>query len=192
MSLTRQRYTFDEWIDAPENTTLSELVEGIPVERMSTSSNHGWVAKALWRWLDKAEQAGFGIVQAGPVAVILDASGARRNVREPDFCFLRQERAYLDTGRAIEGVPDLIIEILSPTNRNDQLPGGEIWRDYERFAVPAYWIVDRASRTVTQYLHEHGTFREEAHLHANGVLASPLFPGITLPVDDLFSNLRGR
>jgi len=112
LSLTRQRYTFDEWIDAPENTTLSELVEGIPVERMSTSSNHGWVAKALWRWLDKAEQAGFGIVQAGPVAVILDASGARRNVREPDFCFLRQERAYLDTGRAIEGVPDLIIEIL--------------------------------------------------------------------------------
>lgn len=190
MALTRQRYTFDEWLDSPENTPLAELVEGIPVERMATSSNHGWIVKAIWRWLDRAEQAGFGIMHAGPVAVVLDATGARRNVREPDFCFLRQERAYLDTGRAIEGVPDLIIEILSPTNRRDQLPGGETWGDYERFGVPAYWIVDPATQTVTQYRHEGTRLQEESRLGPGAVLASPLFPGITQAVAGIFANLR--
>jgi hypothetical protein len=45
--LTRRRYTFDEWIASPPNTPLAELVEGIPVERMATSSNHGWIVKAI-------------------------------------------------------------------------------------------------------------------------------------------------
>ncbi len=188
--LTHQRYTFDEWIASPTNTPLTELVEGVPVERMATSSNHGWIVKAIWRWLDRAEQAGFGIMHAAPVAVILDAAGARRNVREPDFCFLRLERAHLDTGRAIEGVPDLIIEILSPTNRRDQLPGGDTWGDYERFGVPAYWIVDPTARTVTQYRNDGARLQEEARLGAGDILASPLFPGISQAVAGLFATMR--
>jgi len=34
MVLTKRRYTFDEWVDSPANTTLSELVDGIPVARL--------------------------------------------------------------------------------------------------------------------------------------------------------------
>jgi Uma2 family endonuclease len=129
-------------------------------------------------------------MHAGRVAVVLDTTGARRNVREPDFCFLRQERAHRDTGQAIEGVPDLMIEILSPTNRRDQMPGGDTWGDYERFGVPAYWIVDPTTRTVTQYRHERARLREESRLVPGDVLASPLFPGITQTVAGLFANMR--
>ena len=190
MAVTTRRYTFDEWIDSPANGMLTELVDGVPVERMSTTQDHGRVVKALWRWLDQAEHAGFGTVHLGPAAVVLDASGGRRNVREPDICFLSAARAYLDTGKAIEGVPDLVIEVLSPDNRRDDLPGGPIWRDYERFGVPAYWIVDPEARTCTQYVHRGGRFVEDARLGPDGTLQSPLFPGITLPVAGLFHGLR--
>jgi len=190
MVLTRQRYTFEEWIDSPENTPRCELVDGVPVERMSTSSDHGQIVGELSDWLRRAQRAGFGRAAIGPVAVVLDADGARRNVREPDACFLRQERAYLDTGRAIEGVPDLVIEVLSSGNREDDLPGGEKWRDYERFGVPVYWIVDPEARNVAQYERRDGRLVETARLVSGGVLISSLFPTITLPVDDLFANVR--
>ena len=169
---------------------LAELVDGIPVERMSTTADHGRVVKALWRWLDLAEQAGYGSVYLGPVATLLDADSTRRNAREPDIFFLTQDRQYLDNGRVIEGVPDLVIEVLSLTNRSDALPGGEKWRDYERFGVPRYWVVDPEARTVTQYEHRSGRLEEAARLQSGDILSSSLFPGITLPVDTLFQRLR--
>lgn len=190
MALLQTRYTFDEWIESPQNTMLSELVDGIPVERMGTSSDHGRVVRTLQRWLERAEEAGCGSVHVGPETVLLDAGGARRNAREPDVFFLSQAKDALDTGRAIEGVPDLVIEVLSPGNRSAALPGGDKWRDYERFGVPMYCIVDPKDQTVTQYTHYGATFGPPLVLRAGAVLSVPLFPGITLPVAELFRNLR--
>jgi Uma2 family endonuclease len=191
MVLTRRRYRFDEWLDSPENTVLGELAEGIPVERMSTSRDHGRVVAELFDWLRRAERAGFGEVALGPVAVVLDASGSRRNVREPDLCFVQERRRQIITDKAIEGVPDLIIEVLSPRNRIDQLPGGDIWRDYERFGVPSYWIIDPKWRTVSQYTHGGDRYGTPVVLRPGGTLASVLCPGLTLPVADIFASLRG-
>ncbi len=191
MVLTKRRYTFDEWVDSPENTLRAELVEGIPVERMSTTRDHGRVVGELWDWLRRAERAGYGEVAMGPVGVVLDAQGERRNVREPDLCFIQEQRRHVITGKAIEGLPDLVIEVLSPTNRADDLPGGEVWRDYERFGVPVYWIVDPEARTVAQHEHRGDRFVETARLRSGDLLSFPLFPEITLPVADLFADVRG-
>jgi hypothetical protein len=35
MAPTARRYTVDEWLDSSENSMLAELVEGVPVERIS-------------------------------------------------------------------------------------------------------------------------------------------------------------
>ena len=188
---TRRRYTIDEWLDSPENRMLTELVEGAPVERMATTWDHGQVVKALWRWLDRAEQAGYGSVGLGPVAVVLDATGARRNVREPDLCFVRRDREYIITGKAIEGIPDLVIEVLSPTNRSDDLPGGPVWDDYERFRVPEYWIVDPEARTVAQYHHQGLHFGTPTVLHAGDDLHHALLADVTLPLTELFRDRHG-
>jgi len=190
MALVQTRYTFDEWLDSPQNTMLSELVDGIPVERMGTSSDHGRVVRTLQHRLERAEEAGYGSVHVGPETVLLDATGPRRNAREPDVFFLSQTRDALDTGRAIEGVPDLVIEVLSTGNRGDVLPGGGKWRDYERFGVPTYHIVDPSARIVTQYMHQGHRFGPARVLTTEDLLSSSLFPGITLPVADLFRNLR--
>jgi len=189
MVLTTRRYTVDEWADSPLNTARSELVDGIPVERMTTSGEHGVVVKRVERWLDRAEDAGHGERFSGPMGVVLDPEGARSNVREPDVYFFRQGRPIVLTSKGIEGVP--VLEVLSPGNHRDDLPGGDIWNTYERFGVPAYWIVDWEARTVTQYAHERASFRAVAVLRHGDELASPLFPGITLAVADLFAGLPG-
>ena len=191
MVQTERRYTVDEWADSAWNTPLAELVDGIPVERMATSGDYGEVANALWRWLDRAAQAGYGRMYAGPVGVVLDAQGARRNVREPDFCFFRQGRVIRRTGKGIEVVPDLVIEILSPGNEDDDLPGGAVWDSYERFGVPYYWIADPQHHTVTQYEHRDGAYVEVLHLLPKDILVCPLFPDLPLPVSTIFAELDG-
>ncbi|HEV7216721.1 MAG TPA: hypothetical protein VGP33_16565 [Chloroflexota bacterium] len=41
MAIAQRRYTVDEWFDSPLNTTLSDLVDEIPVERLPASGAHG-------------------------------------------------------------------------------------------------------------------------------------------------------
>lgn len=186
MVLTKQRYTYDEWIDSPLNTPRSELVNGEPVERMPSSPDHAAVVGELLEWVRRAARAGCGRSFAGPTGALLDPQGARGTAREPDAFFIRSERRHIVTSRVINGGPDLAIEVLSPSNQSDDLPGGAIWHDYERFGVPDYWIVDIETRTVAQYAWQGGRYRQPVLLGKGGLLQSPLFPGITKPLSELF------
>jgi Uma2 family endonuclease len=190
MVVAQRHYTVDEWLNSPQNTALSELVDGIPIERMTTSGDHGEVAGVLWDWLRTAQRAGLGQAYAGPTGVLLDPDGARNNVREPDLCSYRQGRDIPGRlSKGIEGVPDFVIEILSPGNEDEDLPGGSVWNSYERFGVPRYWIVDLNLHTVTQYEPQQGHFIERARLHAGDALICPLFPDLPLSVADLFAEI---
>lgn len=192
MVLAQRRFTADEWLDSPWNTTLSELADGIPVERMTMSGGHAEVAKALTRWIERAEVAGYGRWYAGPAGVILDPDGARNNIRKPGLCFFRRGRNPLQASKRIEGVPDLVIEILSPGNEADDLPGGSVWNSYRRFGVPQYWAVDPRERHVTKYVHLDGEFADAGQLHEMDILVCSLFPGIPLPVADLFRHFQSN
>jgi Uma2 family endonuclease len=152
-----------------------------------TSVDHDRVRKAVERLLLAAEDAGHGECFCSTVAVLVDAAG---RWREPDLFFVRDERLYLMQHRACVGAPDLVVEILSPRTRQDDLPGGEKWRDYEALVVPHYWIVDPEARTVAQYAHVRGRYARPVLLRPGAILGSPIFPGLTVPVADLFHHLR--
>ncbi|MGI8915608.1 MAG: Uma2 family endonuclease [Chloroflexota bacterium] len=190
MALTRQRYTFEDWLALPDDGRRYELLNGELVEMPPPNANHGSIAVALTLWLGQAQHAGYGRVMAAPVAVILDAAIRRENAPEPDVFFVQRRREHIIRAGAVEGVPDLVIAILSLGNRRDDLPRGTKWDLYQRFAVPHYWIVDPEARTVTQYAYEHGHFGPPVLLGLDDTLAFPLAPEITLPVADLFRNLR--
>lgn len=104
---------------------------------------------------------------------------------EPDALFIRHGREAILKENTIQGAPDLVIEILSPSNRlHDTVIK---FQAYARFGVPHYWIVDPAAELVTRYrLADTGEYEREAELSADDELASPLFPDITMPVAELF------
>ena len=62
------------------------------------------------------------------------------DVCEPDVVFVALDRSSIITPANIQGVPTLVIEILSEGTRNlDE----KIKRSrYEHFGIPEYWIVD--------------------------------------------------
>jgi Uma2 family endonuclease len=86
---------------------------------------------------------GLGLVLAVPIDVRLAPSV----VMIPDLIFIAQERLGIVGPKAIEGPPDLVVEILSPsTRRRDQGRKREI---YARFGVPEYWLLGPGTRSMT-------------------------------------------
>lgn len=84
----------------------------------------------------------------GPVSVVLGTG----DFPSPDLVFVRDDRRGIITRRAIEGVPDLIVECVAPeTADRDRVLKR---RRYEHYGVPEYWVIDAESRLVEIYRHD--------------------------------------
>ncbi|MGB3073791.1 MAG: Uma2 family endonuclease [Chitinophagales bacterium] len=93
-----------------------------------------------------------GIVRFAPYGVYLDDE----SVVEPDLLFISRENIELIKKDGFHGAPDLIIEILSPSNeQHDTVTKKNL---YEKFGVKEYWIVDPENKVATGYEWKKGKF----------------------------------
>jgi Uma2 family endonuclease len=111
-----------------------------------------------------------------------------KTVMQPDLIVLRKTRSDLITKRAIEGRPDLLVEILSPSNReHDQLLKRTA---YAKYGVPDYWIVDPEAETVELLrLEQLGGYTLVQRFDRTATLRSPEFPEIAIPLAPVFQAL---
>jgi Uma2 family endonuclease len=88
--------------------------------------------------------------------------------------------------RRIRGVPDILVEILSPGNTAyDRQVKMEA---YARAGVPEYAIVDPATRTVSHYrLEAPGRYADPQVHGAPEVMSFDCLPTIRVPVGELFA-----
>lgn len=190
MLATRIRYTFADLLDqAPDDEHIYDILGGDLVVWTSPADAHGAVVTQLILLLALAERAGFGWARTAPRAVAFDWAEhglQAEDVTHPDVLFVRKERRAIMGYRCIEAAPDLVVEVLSPSTRADDLPGGRKFAIYERYGVRYYWLADTDERTITQYAWHDGHFGAGVVLRDGHTLTSPLFPGITLPVADVF------
>ena len=75
---------------------------------------------------------------------------------EPDLCFISTGRLHILQDPVIQGPPDLIIEVISESNRTHDTVVK--FRDYERFGVREYWIVDPRDQHIRIYGLEDGKY----------------------------------
>lgn len=194
MALTTQRSVLADLLTLPDDGLRYELLGGELVEVPPPDVAHALVVVALILYFGDAQRAGYGLVATAPCAAALDY--VERGLRaidgpQPDVQFVRQEQAHIMRGDVVQGVPDLVVEVLSPRTEKNDRPGGDKWRAYERNGVPFYWLVDTDERTVTQYVYQDGRYGEGLVLRAGDLLRCPLFPAITRDVAALFANIRG-
>lgn len=70
----------------------------------------------------------------------------RRNAYQPDIIFISNENLHRIKENGLHGVPDLVIEILSPaTWRLDKEDKKD---EYERSGVKEYWTIDPLDKTA--------------------------------------------
>lgn len=190
MALTAPRLTLEEALDLPDDGRFYELLDGELFAVTSPDLDHSDIVGELFDWLRRAYRAGYGRAYTAPTQVLLDPRRARRNAPEPDVFFVRKEHAARLAGRVMEGVPDLLIEVLSPITRDRDLPGGKKWEIYERFAVPSCWVVDPQTRLVAQYAWHAEGYDDPARVLPGGMLHYHGFPELTLAVDALWAQVR--
>jgi Uma2 family endonuclease len=141
----RIRYTYEDWLAIPEDRSrLYEIVDGELFVSPPPVFRHQQVAASISRvLLNLALEHALGEVVQSPIGVRLGDD----TVVEPDVLFVAAERRHIiDPDGAIWGPPDLVVEILSPSNRAHDRTRKRT--RYLAAGVPEVWIVDAHERTV--------------------------------------------
>lgn len=86
----------------------------------------------------------------------------------------------------LRGVPALVVEILSPATRHDDLPGGRRARVLARAGVQRYWLIDPGARRVLTFRLQDGEYLPESALAPGDVLRTDIPGGPEIRVADLF------
>lgn len=166
----------------PKDGSKRELVRGKVVTMPSPGFEHGEIQSNIAFALKL-------FLKEHPLGRVATESGAvleRKpdTVRGPDVSYYSKER--LPLGQRVVAypteVPDLVVEVLSPSNSMKQLKAKA--KEYLFAGVRLVWIVDPEDRTVTIITEplESRTLEADATLDGGDVL-----PGFTCKVADLFA-----
>lgn len=130
-----------------------------------------------------AKENGLGLVLAAPLDVVLSREA---QIVQPDLIFITKARAAKVLGKAaVNGAPDLMIEILSPStvraDRKIKLPL------YAHHQVPEYWIVDPEDQSVEIYMLEGDSYRVGGIFMSGDAIAIGAFADAHIIVDSIFA-----
>jgi Uma2 family endonuclease len=157
-----------------------ELVYGRFYLMTSPVVRHQTVAFELARALRGATRSIGGRVLIAPMDVRL----ADHSVVQPDLLLVMPERKAIIQER-IEGAPDLLVEVLSPsTARFDR---GEKLRLYAESDVREYWLVDPVSRSIEFLVQREG--RWLVALAEDGRYESEAIEGLALDLEALWAEV---
>jgi Uma2 family endonuclease len=180
MAVRTPLFTYDDLARMPNDGKRYELNDGELVVSPAPTTDHQSASVRLSSFLFRAEEAGYGRVFVAPTDVVF----GRHRATQPDLLFIRRDRLHIVTAANIQGAPDLIVEILSPGTREDDL--GWKMTLYAHEGVTLYWVVDAKARAVQPHRLREGGYVAEPLLSTGDTLGCPLFPGITSDVARLF------
>ncbi|NCX96889.1 MAG: Uma2 family endonuclease, partial [Chitinophagia bacterium] len=108
-------------------------------------------------------------------------------VVQPDICVIC-DPSKLDYKGCI-GAPDLVVEILSPSNTIDYI--GSKFNIYEEAGVKEYWEIEPSRRSIVVYtLQPDDRFMQNNELIIGNKLTSNVLPGFSLNITELFDTIK--
>ena len=183
---TQLRFSIHDFEHLPEdNAKRYEIIDGelyvssAPNLRHQLTSDR--ISHVLQSWIDLTH-AGFAISLLGLIF-------ADDNAVIPDLVWISRERFDRIVGQdgKLHAAPDLVVEVLSPGLANETRDLEIKLKLYSRQGVREYWIVDWRDATIRLYRRENAVLHLAATLTAEDHLVSPLLPGFSHGVEDLFS-----
>ncbi|MDC3418638.1 Uma2 family endonuclease [Aquibacillus salsiterrae] len=174
--------TYDDYASLNDDNRY-ELAGG-RLELMSPapSVTHQLVSSEIYKNITASCEADY-IALYAPIDVILSST----EVRQPDLVLVDRKRMNILSRRGIEGAPDLVVEILSPsTLKRDKL---DKLKTYAAFQISEYWIVDPEAGILEAY-----TLKEERYELTNifqgtELVTSPIIPCISFTMAEILENI---
>ena len=178
--VTQTKLTYQDYANTPDDERY-ELIDGVLIMVPAPNVLHQDSQASLGsRMRVFVERHDLGKVLFAPTDVVLTDT----DTVQPDVLFISNEREHIITEANIQGAPDLVVEILSPsTARQD-------WREkrdlYAKHGVNEYWVVDTANRVIFVMLLKDGVLEIEETYASGDTLTSPTLKGFEVSVGDLF------
>jgi Uma2 family endonuclease len=175
-----EKLTYDDFVQFPDDGLRHELIDGEHYVTASPNTKHQRISIGLTvligSWLERHP---IGELFHAPFDVVF----SRFDVVEPDLLYLSHARAAdALTPLHVRGVPELVIEIASPsTRKRDETIKRRL---YERAGVSDYWVVDPDIGAIRVYRREGDGFGRVVELSASAgdVLTTSLLPGLEIPL----------
>ena len=179
--IIRPVFTYEDLRLMPDDRNRYEVIDGELLVTPSPTIAHQTASKRIQLELMlQLERTGRALVFAAPVDVIF--SQLRTVV--PDLVIIDQSRRNIVSRRGIEGAPDVIIEILSPSSRrNDRELKAKL---YAAEGVREYWLVDDETCTIEVWTLDAGAYRLHGRFGPGEKLRSFLYD-VDLGVDAVFA-----
>jgi Uma2 family endonuclease len=166
-------------LTALEEDVKAELLDGVMVVHSPEKTRHEQEFRFLFVLMNLFAYAHHWGEVLGSMATV--HLGECRKVK-PDIAAVRLERVHIITEDAIEGVPDLVLEIVSESTRRYDF--GEKRKVYEEAGVPEIWLVDFERKVVMVVRRVGRRYRSEAK--SGGILRSQVMKGFWLRVEWLW------
>jgi Uma2 family endonuclease len=177
--------SLDEWLALDEDEA-GELVDGHLVEEEAPDAVHelavAWLIRVLGAWL-QARGFVFGSelkVRTGP-----------RSGRKADVVVYLPGTPAPPSRGPITVAPDILVEVVTPSPRDERRDRVEKMAEYAGFGVRWYWIVDPALGSFEIFgLTGAGNYARLAGVVAGVISEVPGCPGLTVDVDALWAELQ--
>jgi Uma2 family endonuclease len=170
----------DIW-DTPDDGKRYEVIDGElfvtppPIWKHQRGLSKLHIRLGVWIYGNN-----LGEIVTAPVGVVLDEN----NGLQPDLVYISRERLSIIHERGVEGAPDLVVEVLSPSTRARDK--GIKMRRYAAAGVSHYWLLDPKTESLEAYRLAGQGYEMVGHHGPGSVFRPALFPGLDIPIDDLW------
>ena len=173
--------SYEEFRQLPDDGKRYELIHGEVRVAPAPNTKHQFCVLHLGSSLERfLTHNRLGIVFIAPLDVRLSSDTAV----QPDLVYISNAHAAIIVENYIDGAPDLVIEILSPSTAvYDRATKLAL---YAEAGVPWVWLLEPQAKTVEILKLERSKYLVDSILASQQVLTSGVFPGWQLPLDELF------
>jgi len=175
--------TAAEWVGRDEDEG-GELVDGHLEDEEVPDFTHelviSWLIHVVRIWLD-----GRGFVVGSESKVLLGP----RHGRKPDCIIYLPDSPPPPRRGPLTQPPDVLVEVVTPTPRDERRDRIIKMAEYATFGVPWYWLVDPALTSVEIFERDAAGRYARVAAVTEGRLEVPGCPGLVLDVDGLWAEL---
>ncbi len=178
--------TLERPADIVGDDELYEVIDGIRVRNQPMAAIAGWIASRLVRLLGNFADEELGHVVS---ELLFHLPDPLDRDRRPDVAFVSYQRWAKNrqipvTGNAWDVVPDLAVEVVSPTDKADDIE--EKIAEYFQAGVQLVWVVFPQFKKI----HVYSSPTRISMLSKGETLDGGLVvPGFRLPLTELFPDM---
>ena len=174
------KHTYADYLKTSDEERF-ELLDGELVMAPAPLLYHQFILRKLLNAISGyVDEHDLGELFCSPTDVVLSET----DVVQPDILFVSRQRNKILKPECVQGAPDLVVEILSPSTAElDRTTKLEL---YAYHGVKEYWIVDPEAKTVMVLLRGQNRFEVAGTYGKGHTLVSPTLEGFTVQVEELF------